>query len=97
MHKAFPAHHRKHIDQMLKAARADLTRRGIDAADRSALQVFALRAIERGKDRSLAVAAKLARASRAAATSAGRVRRITAGRVAVPARMPPPPARQLPR
>ena len=51
MEKLFPAHHRKRMDRMLKAAKADLIGRGIDPSKKTALEIFATRAMERGKER----------------------------------------------
>jgi hypothetical protein len=61
MEKLFPAHHRKRMDRMLKAAKADLIGRGIDPSKKTALEIFASRATERGKDRFHSLAEKASR------------------------------------
>ena len=62
MQEVFPAHHRKRIALMLKGAQAELRRRGIEPDEKTALQIFSLRAAERSKDRSRSIAAKQERA-----------------------------------
>jgi len=64
MRQLFPAHHRKGAVLLLKSARIDLDRRGIDHTGMTALEIFSLRATERSKDRLRALAAKLERARR---------------------------------
>jgi hypothetical protein len=64
MQEALPAHHQKHVVRMLKSAEADLRSRGIDPTEKTALQIFSLRAAERRKDRLRSLTAKLKRASR---------------------------------
>jgi hypothetical protein len=61
MQDAFPAHHRKMIDRLLRAAKGDLAKRLIGTEGKSALQIFALRAVERQKSRNLAAARKALR------------------------------------
>ena len=64
MQGVFPAHHQRRIRHLLKGAKADLLRRGIDPGNKTGLQIFSLRATEKTKERSRLIAAKLARASR---------------------------------
>jgi hypothetical protein len=61
MQEAFPAHHRKIIARLLRAANADLANRLIGTEGKSVLQIFALRAAERQKNRNQAAARKAMR------------------------------------
>ena len=64
MDEVFPAHQRKRMLRMLRAAKADLLGRGVDIKGMTALQVFALRTAARSKDRSRSLAGKQMRAGR---------------------------------
>jgi len=64
MQLLFPAHHRNGAVLLLKSARIDLGRRGIDHTGMTALEIFSLRAKERSKDRLGALAAKFEGARR---------------------------------
>jgi hypothetical protein len=64
MEEVFPAHQRKRMVRMLRAAKADLQGRGVDFKGMSALQVFALRTAARSADRSRSLAGKMTRAGR---------------------------------
>jgi hypothetical protein len=61
MQDVFPAHHRKIIARLLRAAKADLAKRLIGTDGKSALQIFALRAAERHKNRNQAATKKALR------------------------------------